>query len=641
MSSIIVGTAGHIDHGKSALVRALTGTDPDRLPEEKKRGITIDLGFADLKLDDISLAFVDVPGHERFVKNMLAGAHGIDVLALVIAADEGVMPQTREHFDICRLLGIRQGVVVITKTDLVDEEMLGLVEEEAKELVLGSFLEAAPIIPVSSKTHTGLDRLKGILKEVALKTPPRSGDLVTRLPVDRAFSMKGFGAVVTGTLMSDEIVEGKELELMPHGRRVRVRGLQVHGKPVSKAIAGQRTAVNLGGIDVSQLARGMVIVEPNTLEPTQILDVKIDVLPDSPRPVRSRMRVRLHIGAAEVLGRVRVLAAASEITPGKSGMAQLSLEQPIVAVHEDRFIIRTYSPATTIAGGVVLNPFASRHRAKEFDKTTEQLQRMQGSDAKELVSAFVTASGLHGLRVGSVAAATGWKRDVLMRAIAQAENASTVVHTNGVLVSARSFEQLCQNVLREIENFHKREPLARGMLRETLREKVFAHSFPELFAAVLDKLVAERHLVSEKDTVRATSHNVDLSEADSKLRRNLEEIYLKAGAEAPSLDEALVRAGVVATARVQARKVLQLLIDDGSIVRINNEMFLHHAVAKDLKTRLHSYASQHEPERLIDVAAFKDLAGVSRKYAIPLLEYFDRERVTRRAGDKRLILPKL
>jgi len=322
-------------------------------------------------------------------------------------------------------------------------------------------------------------------------------------------------------------------------------------------------------------------------------------------------------------------------------MAQLSLEQPIVAVHEDRFIIRTYSPATTIAGGVVLNPFASRHRAKEFDKTTEQLQRMQGSDAKELVSAFVTASGLHGLRVGSVAAATGWKRDVLMRAIAQAENASTVVHTNGVLVSARSFEQLCQNVLREIENFHKREPLARGMLRETLREKVFAHSFPELFAAVLDKLVAERHLVSEKDTVRATSHNVDLSEADSKLRRNLEEIYLKAGAEAPSLDEALVRAGVVATARVQARKVLQLLIDDGSIVRINNEMFLHHAVAKDLKTRLHSYASQHEPERLIDVAAFKDLAGVSRKYAIPLLEYFDRERVTRRAGDKRLILPKL
>jgi selenocysteine-specific elongation factor len=638
MSSIIVGTAGHIDHGKSALVRALTGTDPDRLPEEKKRGITIDLGFADLKLDDISLAFVDVPGHERFVKNMLAGAHGIDVLALVIAADEGVMPQTREHFDICRLLAIRQGVIVITKTDLVNEEMLGLVEDEAKELVLGSFLEAAPIVPVSSKTHAGLDRLKSILKDVALQTPPRPRDLVTRLPVDRAFSMKGFGAVITGTLISDEIVEGRELELLPHGARVRVRGLQVHGKPVSKAFAGQRAAVNLGGVDVSQLARGMVIVEPNTLEPTQILDVNIDVLPGSPRALRSRMRVRLHIGAAEVLGRVRVLDSSSSIPPGKSAMAQISLEQPVVAVHEDRFIIRTYSPATTIAGGVVLNPFASKHRAKEFDRTREHLQSLLDSDAKELLSGFVNIAGVRGVTVEHVAAATAWKREVLRGVIAQAESAGSVVHTNGVLVSTHNFEQLCQNVLREIDSFHKREPLARGMLRETLREKVFAHSFPELFVAVFDKLVNQRRLVLEKDIVRATSHNVDLSEADAKLRHALEDVYLKAGAEAPSLDEALTKAGVLASARVQARKVLQLLIDDGSIVRINNELFLHHAVAKELKTRLQSYASQHETERLIDVAAFKDLAGVSRKYAIPLLEYFDRERVTRRVGDKRAIL---
>jgi len=639
MPSIIIGTAGHIDHGKSALVRALTGTDPDRLPEEKKRGITIDLGFADLKLDDISFAFVDVPGHERFVKNMLAGAHGIDVLALVIAADEGVMPQTREHFDICRLLDIRTGLIVITKTDLVDDEMLVLVEEEAGELVLGSFLQDAPIIPVSSKTHSGLDRLKTALKEIALRTPPRSNDLVTRLPVDRAFSMKGFGAVVTGTLISDEIVEGRELQLLPDGLRVRVRGLQVHGEPVTKAKAGQRTAINLGGVDVTQLARGMVIAEPNSLQPTQILDVKVDVLPHASRAIKSRMRVRMHIGAAEVLGRLRVLDSTSEIPRGKSAMAQLSLEEPVVAVHGDRFILRSYSPAMTIAGGVVLDPFAPKHRAREIDKIAEHLQRLISSDPKEIVSAFVNSVGLNGLRLEKVAAATGWKREVLLHAIRLAENADEIVSADGVLISKQSFAQLSENVLNELASFHKRDPLARGMLRETLREKVSPHSFPELFVAVLDRLARAGSLIAEKDTVRAAAHNVGLTKAESTLQQSLEDIYLKAGAEAPSIDEALTKAGVPSSAKPQARKILQLLIDSGCIVRINNEMFMHQSVLQGLKSKLLAFASQHEPERLIEVAAFKDLAGVSRKYAIPLLEYFDRERVTRRAGDKRLILP--
>ena len=297
MSSIIIGTAGHIDHGKSALVRALTGTDPDRLPEEKKRGITIDLGFADLELDGIRFGFVDVPGHERFVKNMLAGAHGIDLLALVIAADEGVMPQTREHFDICKLLGINKGIVVITKTDLVDAEMLSLVEDEAAELALHSFLESAPVVAVSSRTGAGLAELKEELKKVARQVPARSTDLVTRLPIDRSFSMKGFGPVVTGTLISGEISEGAELELLPKRLTVRVRGTQVHGKAVARAVAGQRTAVNLAGVDVAQLERGMVLAEPQTLRTTQIIDARIDVLPNAPRGVRSRSRVRLHLNA--------------------------------------------------------------------------------------------------------------------------------------------------------------------------------------------------------------------------------------------------------------------------------------------------------------------------------------------------------
>jgi selenocysteine-specific elongation factor len=638
MPSIIVGTAGHIDHGKSALVRALTGTDPDRLPEEKKRGITIDLGFADLQLDDVRLGFVDVPGHERFVKNMLAGAHGIDVLTLVIAADEGVMPQTREHFDISRMLGVREGIVVITKSDLVDEDMLSLVREEAKELVSGSFLEGAPVLSVSSRTGAGLDDLKQHLKEIAPRVPERPSEFVTRLPIDRAFAMKGFGAVVTGTLISGEIAEGNELELLPQGIKVRVRGTQVHGKAVSKAQAGQRTAVNLASIEVGQLQRGMVLAEPNALRPTQIIDVQLNVLPNASRGVRSRSRVRVHIAAAEVLGRARVLDVPSEVAQGQTGFVQLRLETPIVAVHNDRFILRSYSPAETIAGGIILDPFASKHRAKEIAKTRIKLSRLLSPGKVEKLMAFVEASANSGLKIDDLVAATGWKREVVISVSSQAQGQANVIEAGGILLSRESFDRLCRTVLSELEGYHKREPLARGMLRETLREKVFVHSPPELFGAVIRKLETAGQLVSEKDIVRTSSHRVDLSGKDSHLREKIQQVYLEAGVEAPSIDEAMTRAGVTATMRVQGRKILQLLIDDRTIVRVQNEMFMHERVLNDLKTRLFKYAADNEPERLIDVPAFKDLAGVSRKYAIPLLEYFDREHVTQRVGDKRLIL---
>src|SRR6185503_16780621 len=412
MHSLIVGTAGHIDHGKSALVRALTGVDPDRLPEEKRRGITIDLGFADLELDDLRLGFVDVPGHERFVKNMLAGAHGIDLLALVIAADEGVMPQTREHFDICRLLGVRNGLVVITKKDLVDDEMLALVEDEARELVTGSFLEDAPVIPVSSRTGAGLDDLKSQLAALGKRVPARSLDFTMRLPIDRAFSMKGFGSVVTGTLISGKITEGDELELLPSKVNVRVRGLQVHNKSVHEAHAGQRTAVNLAGVDTAQIERGMVLAPPNRLLPAQVIDVWIDVLPNASRAVRSRSRVRFHIGAAEVLGRVRVLETSPEIALGKGGLAQLRLEAPVIAVHGDRFILRSYSPAETIAGGVILDPFATKHRARDLESTRELLRLLMSEERAEKFTAFARASGERGLRLADLAAATGWTNEV-------------------------------------------------------------------------------------------------------------------------------------------------------------------------------------------------------------------------------------
>ena len=619
-------------------MRALTGTDPDRLPEEKRRGITIDLGFADLELDDLRIGFVDVPGHERFIKNMLAGAHGIDLLALVIAADEGVMPQTREHFDICRLLGVRNGLVVITKSDLVDEEMLVLVEDEARELVAGSFLENAPILAVSSRTGTGLDQLRAQLNELGKSVPARSQDFVTRLPIDRAFSMKGFGAVVTGTLISGKIKEGNELDLLPSQINVRVRGLQVHNKPVTEAHAGQRTAVNLAGVDTAQIERGMVLAPAGRLRPTQVVDVWIDVLPGASRAVRSRSRVRFHIGAAEVLGRVRVLDGPPQITSGSGGFAQLRLEAPVVALHGDRFILRAYSPAETIAGGVILDPFAIRHRARDLARAREILELLRHEKRTAKFTGFVRAAGDRGLRLADLAAATGWADEVLDAVASDVKKHGTAIETGGVYLARESFDRFSSAVVVELEQHHKREPLARGMLRETLREKVFARSFPEVFAGVIAKLEAEGKIASEKDIVRLSEHSVGLSEHDIALSKRIEEIYVAAGVEAPSLDEAMTKANVPATQRAQARRLLQFLIDDKKLVRIQGEMFMHAKVIGDLETKLYAYAAQHEPDRLIDVAAFKDLAGVSRKYAIPLLEYFDREQVTRRAGDKRLIL---
>ncbi|HEX7330822.1 MAG TPA: selenocysteine-specific translation elongation factor [Pyrinomonadaceae bacterium] len=638
MSSLIVGTAGHIDHGKSALVRALTGIDPDRLPEEKRRGITIDLGFADLELDDLRIGFVDVPGHERFIKNMLAGAHGIDLLALVIAADEGVMPQTREHFDICRLLGVRNGLVVITKRDLVDEEMLVLVEDEAKELTAGSFLESAPIVSVSSRTGVGLDELRTRLTELGKRVPPRSQDFAMRLPIDRSFSMKGFGAVVTGTLISGKITEGDELELLPSQTNVRVRGLQVHGKSVHEAHAGQRTAVNLAGVDTAQIERGMVLAPAGRLRSTQIVDVWVDVLPGATRAVRSRSRVRFHVGAAEVLGRLRVLDGPSQIAAGSGGLAQLRFEAPVVAVHGDRFILRSYSPAETIAGGVILNPFATKHRARDLEHARELLRLLMSDQRAEKFIVFVRAVGERGVRLGDLAAATGWTDEVLNKVAAAVRAEGSVLDVGGVYLARESVDGLSGAVLEELERHHKREPLARGMLRETLREKVFAHSAPELFAGVIARLEAAGKVVSEKDIVRSSQHSVGLSEQELQLSKRLEQIYLAAGVEAPSVDDVMTRANVSSSQRAQARKILQLLIDDRKLVRIQGEMFMHAQVVQNLKVKLQTYASQHEPDRLIDVAAFKDLAGVSRKYAIPLLEYFDRALVTRRAGDKRLIL---
>ena len=635
---VIVGTAGHIDHGKTALVKALTGVDADRLPEEKKRGITIDLGFAEMKTDDVGIGFVDVPGHERFVKNMLAGASGIDIVLLVVAADEGVMPQTREHFDICRLLHIKSGLIALTKSDLVDDETLELARLDVAEMVRGSFLERSPIYPVSSKTGAGFPELRFGLIAAAKRIRREEDHKEPRLPVDRSFSVKGFGAVVTGTLASGEIRDGDELELTPFGRKVRVRGIQTHGKTVPSAHGGQRTAINLGGIAHDEVTRGMVVTRPGALSETQVFDAEVEVLGDATRGLRSRHRVRVHLGTDEVLARIAVLNKDNLIQPGSRGLVQFRLESPVAAAHSDRFIIRSYSPQQTVAGGRILDPLAQRHRLKDLDRVTGVLGELGVAQNADVVEIFVRLSGDRGLVIDDLRSRTGLVPSHLESLIAGSVSAVKLIDAGGVLISSSSYERLTGSAVEAIEAHHSNEKLSRGMQRETLREQAFSGTRPEVFRSVLASLERTGQIVIDGDVVKLASHETRLAPAEEAAREQLRKLYFESGLEIPKLEEALQSAS--AAARIDAksaRKVFQLFVNSGELVAVSGEFYFPAALLNALTFKLREFA-QTQNDRSIDVAKFKGLAGVSRKYAIPLLEYFDRKHVTRRVGDKREIM---
>ena len=633
---IIVGTAGHIDHGKTALVKALTGVDADRLPEEKKRGITIDLGFAEMQSDGVGIGFVDVPGHERFVKNMLAGASGIDLVLLVVAADEGVMPQTREHFDICRLLQIKNGMIALTKRDLVDEETLELARLDVEELVRGSFLEGKPICPVSSKTGVGMSDVRSVLIAGANQIRRRADHKEPCLPIDRSFSVKGFGTVVTGTLGSGEIIDGSDLELVPFGRKVRVRGVQTHGKAVVSAHAGQRTALNLGGIAHDEIERGMVLASPGSISETQVLDVETEVLRDASRGLRSRQRVRVHIGTAEILARVTVLNEQNFIEPGARDLVQFRLESPVGARYSDRFIIRSYSPQHTIAGGRILDPLAHKHRRKDLSTVIETLNELLHDDASKLLDIYVRISGDRGLRIGDLRSRTGLMQSHLESLIAEGVRKGQLIDAGGVFICKEIFEHLTMAAIESIEKHHRGDKLSRGMQRETLREQSFGGTPQEVFRSILGKLEKDGKIVTDGDVVKLASHETKLSPGEESAREHLRKLYFETGLEMPKLEDALRDASTVARIDPKSvRKVFQLFVNGGELVSVTGEFYFPTKVLEELKSRLREQAGS---EPMIDVAKFKDIAGVSRKYAIPLLEYFDRTHVTRRVGDKRQIL---
>jgi selenocysteine-specific elongation factor len=630
--SVIVGTAGHIDHGKSTLVEALTGTHPDRLEEEKRRGITIDLGFAFLEENGVRLGFVDVPGHERFVSNMLAGAAGIDLVLLVIAADESIKPQTREHFDICRLLGVQRGIVALTKADLVDLDTLGLVRLEAEEYLRGSFLENAPIIPVSAKTKDALTELKSELLRAATQISAKNASRYFRLPIDRAFTMKGFGAVVTGTLISGTVSVGDEVELFPGGKRLRVRGLQSAGKKLDRAVAGQRTAVNLAGIEHSDLQRGMVLAAPGKFRATRRVDARLELLPSAAK-LKQRARVHFHSGTADTTAEGQ-LYGEKELAPGQTALVQLRLQDELLVLPGDRFIVRQFSPVVTIGGGVILDALAQRATVRDNGRVAF-LETLERGDPVEMLAAM-TERAVLGLSLDDIAARTGWLPEEIRQAankLMASERVRAVSTEPLLLISGRLFDEVRQKIAARVDRFHKENPLLPGINREDLRSSLGRRVRLETFRAALEDLLAQKRLEAQGEIVRRAGLTVILDVEEAQAKQQIEAAFAKAGLAVPAVKDVLSTVSVEAK---RAEKILQILLRDKSLIRVTPELIFHREALAQLRGRLAAY-KKSRGER-ISVPVFKELTGITRKYAIPLLEYLDRERVTRRAGDERVIL---
>ena len=630
--NVIVGTAGHIDHGKSALVEALTGTHPDRLAEEKRRGITIDLGFAFLEENGVKFGFVDVPGHERFVSNMLAGAAGIDLVLLVIAADESIKPQTREHFDICRLLGVQRGVVALTKSDLLDADMLELARLEVEEFLRGSFLERAPIVPVSAKTGAGLPELKKALHSVALEAAEKDAAKYFRLPIDRAFVMKGFGTVVTGTLISGSVSAEDEVELLPGGQRLRVRGVQSGGQRVASAVAGQRTAVNLAGIEYTEVRRGMTLATPARFRTTRRLDVRLTLLPSAAK-LKNRARVHFHAGTAETIAEVSFHGFA-ELSPGQSALAHLRLQDEALLLADDRYIVRQFSPVVTIGGGVVLDPLARRPAIRDTGRSA-YLETLETGSRDEILAAMADRA-LLGLTLSDVQARTGWLEPEARQMAQRLDAAAKLKIVSAeplILFSRRAFDEVRRKIAEVLARFHKENPLSPGMAREDLRATLGKRVRPEIFRAAVEDLARENKLEIQGERIKRAGAEIEMLPEEARAKEQIEQAFSAAGLAVPAVKEVLAKLPVESK---RAEKLLQMLLREKNLVRVTQELIFHREALAQLQVRLAAY-KKTRGDRLT-VPAFKDLAGISRKYAIPLLEYLDRERVTRRAGDERVIL---
>lgn len=630
MKYIIAGTAGHIDHGKTALVRALTGTDTDRLAEEQRRGITIDIGFAHLKLnDELQLGFVDVPGHERFVRNMLAGAAGIDLVVMVIAADELIMPQTREHFEVCRLLGVKHGLVALTKADLVDADTLELGQLELADFLAGSFLAGRPVIPVSAKTGQGLDELRAALAEAARSAPCRAEQGHFRLPIDRVFVQQGFGTIVTGTAISGSIDVNSEVEIQPAGRRVRVRGIESHNQTVEHGGAGRRTALNLAGIETKDLQRGMVATTPGLFRPATRLDAAVELLPSS-SGLKHGAPVHLHIGTAETVAHVALLGNRKTITGGQRGFVRLRLAKPVLGLFGDRFILRRFSPVTTIGGGVLLD--SEPVRGRDPDAQLAHLAELESFDAARILRALLKRAP-YGLASAYIIRRTAWV-DSELRSVSEhlLSAGEVLVMGSAHLIERGAHGRLTRQVLDFLKQFHKKDSLQPGASKEALTGTCFPHAPPDFADALLGSLRQVGQIAVEGEFVRLAAHSVVLGDEEAAARDAIIAAFLRAGLSAPAVKDVLAQLSVD---QPRARRILQALLREKVLVKVSEELLLHRKAVDGLKQLL---IEERSLAGRIAVPRFKELTGVSRKYAIPLLEFLDREKVTRRDGSERVIL---
>ena len=632
MRHIVIGTAGHIDHGKSALVKALTGTDPDRLKEEKLRGITIDLGFAHLDLGAVQAGIVDVPGHERFVKNMLAGVGGIDLVLLVVAADESIMPQTREHFEICRLLGIERGIAVITKADLVEPELIELVREEIAAAASGSFMEGAPIIPVSSLTGVGVEELKTAIRDVSLRIPPRPADRLLRLPIDRAFTVRGFGTVVTGTLTSGAVRKDEEVQLIPGGLTARVRGIQIHGRATDHAIAGQRTAVNLQGVDLSHVERGHVVTVPDQFQATQLVDVRLSMLPAA-QPLRNLIKVRFHQGTSEVLARVSLLGRDS-LGKGETDYAQMRLDAPLFCLHGDAFIIRQFSPTVTIGGGRILHPGPAKHKATDRQVRAD-LETLDKGSFAEKIPVFLKAHSRRMLDLRELNTLLGLTNSVIRAQLQEVAKSGAIIIVTApvpILILPGTIVNLERETLALVSRFHSDNPLLKGISREELRKRLFGDLPMEVFRSCLDGLVQAKKIWLQDEMASLHGREVQLSEVELQLRDRIESVFRESGYQPPSIGE--LAASHQADAAL-VRKIYFWMLRERILVKISEDLTYHREVLEEIKHKIHA---SYSPGSRFGVAEFKQLFDLTRKHAIPLLEFLDRERFTRRQGNDRVLL---
>lgn len=634
MKQIVLGTAGHIDHGKTSLIKALSGIDTDRLKEEKERGITIELGFAYLELPGGKLlGIVDVPGHEKFVKNMVAGATGIDLVALIIAADEGVMPQTREHLEICQLLGIRHGLVVLTKTDMVESEWLEMVREDVAEYLADTFLAEAPMIEVSAMTGDGLERLVEILSKMADEVPERATGHIFRLPIDRVFTMRGFGSVITGTTISGKIRTGDEVTVYPQKLASRIRGIQVHGKEAKEVRAGLRTAVNLQGLEKHMLHRGDIVAGKNALRTTRMADVYLSLLPGAPRKLKNRAKVRFHTGTAEIISTV-VLLDREEMQPGEAGYAQIRLDHPTAVLRKDRFVLRSYSPVRTIGGGEILHALPGKKK-RFAEHALAEMQSLHTGKIEQIIQVFVVLGRFEGVEQDELPFLTNMSKKRLEETLARLQAEKRIVlydKEKGLLIHADCLQKASDELVETLARYHKKFPLKAGLAKEELRSRTAGARNPKLFNFLVNQLARDEVVVRNREIIRLKEHKVQLGRDQEKLHRETETVYRRSGLQPPYFKELKEKFKLDIGA-----DVLEVMVKEGILVKIKEDLYFHGKAVEELRKNLVAFL---ENNGQISTPQFKEMTAVSRKYTIPLIEYFDRQQVTVRVGDSRVLRKK-